>query len=238
MSVNKKMTAIANAIRDKTSGTHLLTLDDMPEHIDGVYRTGYITGEESGRVEGYSIGYDAGTADEHAKCVAKHFVTTVTGNGQTSISFHVPFKPDFLAINCGDSDLYGTSTLTVASVYFDLCAFGLIAGISQVGATGGFKNGAMSTESYKTRYAQDENGIVTVGNVGSQAGTFKANRPYMVCAVKYEEQTDKDRITEYVRSLEGSGSVTLNLGKVNAAFTEEEWSALTDEKPGWTFGFI
>ena len=36
MSVNEKMTAIANAIRGKTGGTDPLTLDQMAEAIAGI----------------------------------------------------------------------------------------------------------------------------------------------------------------------------------------------------------
>lgn len=40
MSVNEKMTAIADAIRDKTNGTTRLTLDDMATEIPNVYESG------------------------------------------------------------------------------------------------------------------------------------------------------------------------------------------------------
>ena len=40
MSVNSKMTAIADNIRDKTGGTDLLTLDDMAEGVNEVYEAG------------------------------------------------------------------------------------------------------------------------------------------------------------------------------------------------------
>ena len=40
MSVNEKMTAIADAIRDKTGGTEALTLDDMAKGVNEVYEKG------------------------------------------------------------------------------------------------------------------------------------------------------------------------------------------------------
>ena len=40
MSVNEKMTAIADAIRDKTGGKEVLTLDDMANEIPNVYQSG------------------------------------------------------------------------------------------------------------------------------------------------------------------------------------------------------
>ena len=40
MSVNQKMTAIADAIRDKTGGTSPLTLDDMAAAVPEVFEAG------------------------------------------------------------------------------------------------------------------------------------------------------------------------------------------------------
>lgn len=56
--------------------------------------------------------------------------------------------------------------------------------------------------------------------------------------MKYTDKTDKERIAEMVNGLTGSGSLTLNKNKVNAAFTTEEWNALIATKPDWTFAFI
>lgn len=42
--VNEKMTAIADNIRDKTGGTDPLTLDDMASGINEVYETGALSG--------------------------------------------------------------------------------------------------------------------------------------------------------------------------------------------------
>lgn len=59
MTVNERMTAIADAIREKTGGTEKLTLDDMPGQI--------------GSIRSYSEGYDAGVVDgkqaEHAAII-------------------------------------------------------------------------------------------------------------------------------------------------------------------------
>ena len=41
MSVNEKMSSIANAIRSKTGGTNTLSLDDMAKEIQNVYDAGY-----------------------------------------------------------------------------------------------------------------------------------------------------------------------------------------------------
>ena len=56
-SVNEKMTAIADAIRDKTGGTDALTLDDMAEAIPEVY--------EAGQQSEYDRFWDAVQLDEN-----------------------------------------------------------------------------------------------------------------------------------------------------------------------------
>ena len=56
MSVNEKMTAIADAIRDKTGSTEKLGLDAMASGIGEVYAAGYAAGQSAGG--GSQIGYD------------------------------------------------------------------------------------------------------------------------------------------------------------------------------------
>lgn len=71
MSVNEKMTAIADAIRTKTNGTQKLTLDDMPTEIDRACwsyysygeETGYEYGYEEGKTEGVEEGYNTATEE-------------------------------------------------------------------------------------------------------------------------------------------------------------------------------
>lgn len=47
MSVNEKMTAIADAIRDKTGSTEALSLDEMAEKVTAVYDNGHAEGKEA-----------------------------------------------------------------------------------------------------------------------------------------------------------------------------------------------
>jgi len=64
MSVNEKMTAIADAIRERTGETEPLTLDDMAENIPNVYKSGYeqgfSEGESAGEADGYIKGNEEG----------------------------------------------------------------------------------------------------------------------------------------------------------------------------------
>ncbi len=66
MSVNEKMTAIADKIRHYTYETEKLTLDDMANKIDLVMLSGYNNGFVEGEQSGYTTGFDEGktTAQE------------------------------------------------------------------------------------------------------------------------------------------------------------------------------
>ena len=191
--------------------------------------------------------YDAGFAAAEALCGQKHYVTTVTGNGTTSLSFHVPFTPDSLLVFVSEVGMYAkldAKTMFFEMGQFDLAGFGMIGGMYKVFYNNKENNLSVTTTSMLTRYAQDAEGIVTLQNLiinsisTTVPATFIDGAEYVVVAAKYTEKSDKERITEYVRSLTGSGSTTLNQAKVNAAFTDDEWAALIAEKPDWTFGFI
>lgn len=51
MSFNEKMTAIADAIRDKTGNTNLLTLDDIALSVDDVYEAGRHAGGDNDNLQ-------------------------------------------------------------------------------------------------------------------------------------------------------------------------------------------
>ncbi len=59
MSVNEKMTAIANAIRERTNITDKLTLDDMAGNVDTVYYSAHRAGIEHGKDKQYDEFWDA-----------------------------------------------------------------------------------------------------------------------------------------------------------------------------------
>lgn len=58
MALTDKLTAIADAIRDKSGITDLLTLDNMVTNVADVYDTGYLEGHVSGYEAGKKSQYD------------------------------------------------------------------------------------------------------------------------------------------------------------------------------------
>ncbi len=241
MSVNEKMTTIADKIRTHTGDSHLLTLDGIADGVDTVFIRGYMDGEDEGKRVGYNLGYEAGTADEIAKCVAKHFVTTVIGNGTTSLSFKVPFAPDALVICCFDPRIRGAKN-NLLTWTADLRSFGIMScRYTLMSAAGGsFTAGTVGTSSVYTHCPQAEDGTITIQNIAGSGGKciFASDCLYIVVAVKHTDQSDKERITAFVNGLTGSGTAEMAKTKVDAAFTAEEWAALIATKPDWTFSVM
>ncbi len=66
MSVNEKMTAIAQTIRDKTGGTELLTLDGMAVGVDEVF----LAGEKKGHDRFWDSYQDNGSREDYSTAFA------------------------------------------------------------------------------------------------------------------------------------------------------------------------
>ena len=227
---NSHYKAIANTIRNNPVASFgEMQPKDMAGNIEtiinGMYQFGYGEGEQSGL----------------AACADKHFVHNFIGDGGASYSFHVPFEPDFIQIFCFEPTVINKASV-LASFFYDQRAFGLYAGTYQYGSgSGSLKNGAFSTASASKRYIRAEDGTITVKDfVPSDVVVYGSGLPYTIIAVKYAEQSDKERITAFVNGLTGNGSVSLKQSKINAAFTTDEWTSLVGQEHllGWTFNWI
>lgn len=203
---------------------------------NGVYRPGEMA-QEIPTV--FEAGAAAGREEREQECQMEHFATVLPGSGTDTLTFHVPFEPDAVTI-IGFDPVALAVNRTVMFFNYDLRAFGILGGFIQGSYNQKTTSIAMTTESAKTRYSRREDGTVTIGNCNPDSAShlFTAGVMYSVTAVKYTDKTDRERITEMVTGLTGSGSLILNKGKVNAAFTDEEWAALIAQKPNWTFAFI
>lgn len=96
MSVNEKMTAIADAIREKTGETEILSLDDMALKIPKVYEKGYSDGQSQDSSDSY---YDTFWDSFQDYGNRKDYRCAFAGVGWTDIIF----KPKF--------DMYPTSAV-------------------------------------------------------------------------------------------------------------------------------
>ena len=213
MSVNEKMTAIANAIRAKTKITEALTLDQMATAIPDVYASG--------------------EAAALAECQEKHYVTAFTGNGSGEATFDMPFVPDFIAVS--NMTAYSIKEIgRILYLLYDVRTVGILAGagLTITSESGGVKALMMTETKAKSRF-NFENGTCTLTDL---AEYFFANgEKYIVAAVKYTDKSDKERITEYINALPDSGgSTALSKIKKEANFSDAEWAALIATKPNWT----
>lgn len=231
--------AIANTIREYVGdtleddfGTDKVPPADMPGVVGyAIERYGYRNWEE---------GKEEGVAEGAEICAAKHFVHTFVGDGSTTATMNIPFEPDKLILFNLDP-LVQTRANEIALLTADLSAFGRYAATVALGSGTALNNAVYTTKSVLSRYSRQADGTVTLSNILTSAtnvGVFTAGRTFVVLAIKHIDKTDKERITEFVNGLTGSGTATLNQAKVNAAFTDAEWSALIATKPSWTFAFI
>lgn len=188
----------------------------------------------------YDEGVTAGQENGAAICAAKHFVHNFVGDGGTSVSFCVPFEPDTVELIGYDPLILHTPSAVLNFIY-DIASFGRVVGSCQsTDASISVKSAVISHTGMVERFSQAEDGTITLHDLGSSSHTsnFIEGFVYTVIAVKYTEQTDKERITEFVNKLTESGTVILQQEKVNAALTEDEWAALIATKPDWTFTWI
>ena len=212
MSVNSKMTAIADAIREKTGGTDALTLDGMAAAIPEVF----------------AAGFGAGEAAQKAVC----FQTTVLGSGTQYLSLEIPFEPDYftvLAFNPYPTTVpYSEIALGTFYTYIGLAVY--------IKSANALSPSRLTHETRKLFTYED--GVFTV-NAGTQSNIpniWRTGTYYKVCAVK-RMLTDKDALAREINALpdDESGTVTFVGSRVSAAVTDDEWATLIATKPNWTF---
>lgn len=238
------LTAVADILRFEFPDEKFVFPDELIQGIDRYAKVfearGYNTGSADGYTDGYNVGKANGLDEGAAICAAKHFVYNFVGDGSDTATFPTPFEPDEIQVFGFDPRALSTKSI-VFGLQFDSRAFGQCAGFLQhTNASGGIQNVAFSASSATKRYSRAEDGTITITGVGTSNATvcFGNGFPYTVVAVKYTEQTDKERITAFVNSLTGGGTVSLQQAKVEAAFTDDEWAALIATKPDWTFTMI
>lgn len=223
MSVQEKMTAIADAIRDKTGSAGLLTLDDMAASVPEVY--------------------EAGRTAEKEDCDAQFFKTSFIGNNTTAVSLNIPFLPDILTISTFSDYATARRKNTLWTIEFDTRSAsryqGLIGQITSAGQAGLSRVGGNSLPNCYT-YA---NGVFTWKHP-SLTPVFTSNARYFVSAAKFPETSAKAAITEEISLLpdtvpsEANGTLEYYSATVNKYFTAEEWAALIATKPKWTFSML
>ena len=234
MSVSKKMNTIAeNVDRVFTAGRYIGT----SEGVEIGYKDGFD--------KGYAAGVEQGKSESEAEFNSKHFSQLIKGDGTTSLTFNLPFEPDFVSVFANSAD---ARTLQGTVSYFDIDFVSLGQIIGKNGCTAG-KNG---TGNYENRlsvpstalsmYQRADNGDVTISNVATSANPvcyFANGVDYYVLASKYDLPPLKTQIEESVRRLpDTSCTAYYQQIKIDAALTTSEWEALMAEKPNCTFKLV
>lgn len=182
--------------------------------------------------------YAAGENAAAAECRVKHYVATVVGDGSTAIYFDLPFEPDFICVT-GFHPINYTEAGSVLMFVADMSSLAARWSIGSARlASGGSDSYVLKPSSVREKCFRMSDGRYTIQNLPTSFGStafFSRGIGYVVTAVKYTDKTMKERIREYVQSLTGSGTATLGIDAVNAAFTDEEWAALIAIQPNWTF---
>lgn len=217
MSVDEKMTAIADAIRDKTKGTEPLTLDGMAAEIPKVF--------EEGKVAEYDAFWK-----EYYKTASWAYAFYGLMWNDKNYNPPEPIKP---ASGTSAAAMYQTSTITDTKVPLDL------SGVSNINyifynarqlktiqditfPTSGTASGAFS------QCSALEN--ITV------SGSIRISLAFNSCT-----NLKKASIESIINALSDTTSgltVTFSETAVNNAFTAEEWEALEATKTNWTISLV
>ncbi len=211
MSVNQKMTTIANAIRSFTGQSDTLTLDTMASAIDDVY--------------------SAGIASSNAIWSDHVYFNDFVGSDETSIELSIPFKPNFVAIYSFDPKIMDSRT-TVVMILLDFNSVGRLGGSAyKVNAVGSFIGSGFLTSSVHNNFTY-EDGTLSCNMIDY---CFSSALRYNFIAMKYES-SPKQVATDKINSLSDSegGSITFSQYAIENAFTTAEWNTLVATKPNWT----
>lgn len=218
MSVQEKMTAIADAIRSKTGKTETLGLDAMAAAVPEVY--------------------EAGKQD----ILAYHFKTEFVGDDTNAARIAIPFMPDMFEI-VATSPL----SVQMKDTYYRITAEP-ISSSRYSGIVGYVtSSGTLGTVSATTKSVQAavsyENGVFS-WYISALTALFRPNVRYFFFAVKYPGETAKSLVERDVALLPdavptgSTGTLEYNSARINSIFTSAEWAALIATKKNWTFSML
>lgn len=213
MSVNEKMSAIANAIRAATGKADKLSLDKMAEQIPEIA----------------------------AKCKGRHYTEIKCGDGTNVFSVNCGFEPDcFVVFSYAGYPLIQANT--VQCLVYDRRGMGQYTAYRYSTNESAVQTSTrISNVSAATQFTYSDGVMKYDGSKSSIAKSlvFDENTDYIAVCVKYTDESDAEIITREVNALpDTGGTVTFSELKVNGAFTDDEWATLIEKKPTWTFNLV
>ena len=262
MSVQEKMTAIADAIREKTEGTEPLTLDDMAASVQEVYDKGQGAGYDEGSKSEYDAFWD-GFQDYGNRT---SYVGGFYGDGWTAQTFRPKYDIKPTEANSMFQHTYGLVNVDMVE---HLKGLGVILDFSNATSLNytfslsrakrwGVIDTRKCTSLFYT-FDQGYNYLQTIDKIilkddGSQTFDNAFRYVYQLKEVRFEgvvgqnglnlsgtKVLSKDSFKSLVNALsatETGKTVTLSNVAKQSAFTAEEWAVLIATKPNWTFSLI
>ena len=242
MSVNSKMTAIADAIRAKTGGTDALTLDGIAAAIPEVYAAG----EKSA----YDAFWDSYQSSSNYYC-------KFAGDGWTENTFKpkhdiIPTDAGMLFYNNQIKDL--VSVLEKCGVILDLSKCTELVQTftytftNRIGIVDARNSKRMFMTFLGSKVVTIEKIMLSdITNVQSNVFMYCTNLENMIIEgtiaytgfdTHWSTKLSRESITSIVNALSDTTSgmtVTFSQTAVDAAFTDDEWATLIAAKPNWTF---
>lgn len=244
MSVNEKMTAIADAIRDKTGGTDALTLDDMAENVPRVY--------EAGKEAEYDAFWD--TFQQNG--MRKNYANAFGGLGWTDALFKpkydIQITDSYMMFrNTQVTDLSNLSVLldfskSINMQYMFQWATTKHIGVIDMSYIGDRTHGMLGYTYYLHTIDKI---IVTERVIFSSDAFMQANAlsnvtfegvignsiDFQWCPLTKESITN---IIEHLSSTATGQTCTFKKTAKETAFTADEWEALIADKTNWTFSLV
>ena len=264
MSVNSKMTAIADEIRAVTGGTEPLTLDDMAENVPKVYEAGkkseydafWDTYQQNGERTSYACGF-AGTGWNEHTLKPKYDIKPTTAYGMfwyldvganidlVKIAEEQGIEFDFS--NCANFNYFSYASGVVRLGVIDTRS---VNGFGQFVASNGtlhtiekliLRDDGSQKIDNNTWFLPSNSTFRNITIEGKLGGSVRC-----VCA-----NMTKASLTSFLTALyDGSEGKTLTLSKtaVNREFetaadlkdgvSSAEWKALVEAKPNWTISLV
>ncbi len=253
MSVSEKMTAIADAIREKTGGTEKIGLDGIAEGVNEVHDVGI----EEGKQAQYDEFWDSFQANG-----SRAFGNLFYGSAWNDITFKP--KHSMRSASAANS-MFQNSTITDLqgildrqSVTFDFSRCGSFANflqnstISHIGVVSTIGSSGLSNIFYLAKSLETVDLLIlkSDGSQGFSSGAFQDCIALANIAIEgvigqnidiHWSPLTKDSITSIVNALSTTATgktLTFKKSAVEAVFSDDEWAALVAEKSNWTISLV
>lgn len=245
MSVNEKMTAIADAIRAKTGDTGKLGLDAMAAAVPQVYEAGYAAGEES-QAGQYAAGYADGKQTEYDRFWDEYQLNgnlrnydCAFGYGGWSDAIYNPKHPIITEGNNAARQIFYAATWLVDTkvpIYINSGRLVLTFNGSTALKTIPYLYISEAVNGYNNPFGNCfalEN--ITLDGVITMSVSFAQSTKLTKASIESIVNALSDTVTGQVLTLsETAVDIAFDSDGTGTGQDTAQWGALCDSKPNWT----